>query len=305
MSDGNLEEADGFIDSISLPGSNEVAEDAPYGGAEPTVHDGGSMSGDDSAANPDQPEKKEEAASTETPTETQPKSEQAKEEDDPVALAEKRRKDSETAFNEEHKARLALEKKFAELEAKLTAPATEAAQPQATTQPTAEDLTKEVLEKWEDDPSEAIKFLTQKLTTKQSAELESMRQELVARELDTQEAQAKQVHSDYDEVMEFLVPKMKESPTLHSEWQQKGGTAEAAYKIGKEKMEYELYAADPEAFKRKLIEDNKAAEAAAAAAKPAGATSLSKVTSTPPGKDAKKRDFKSLGHEALAAINGT
>ena len=167
--------------------------------------------------------------------------------------AEKRVKDNQNNWQEEHQARLALEKRLAELEA---------AKPST---PSDDKSDKSELDEdsFFDDPVAAIRKIREeqrKLQEEQAAamqaEIQRLREEQWRKDMARQEAEMRAQHEDYDAVVtEFLTPQMKEDSTLQAEWQRRGGTASAAYELGRVLKERAEIRENPDAYRERLREE--------------------------------------------------
>jgi len=170
---------------------------------------------------------------------------------------EKRRKDSQTAYNNEHQRRLQLEKELESLKQNATAKAEQEQSEQEA------DLLDKYREKFTEDPEEAVAFVTQELRNLQKRSEDRLRQEMqriqeeaYQRELDRQEQLARKTHEDYDAIVtEYLAPKMEADPSLINRWRDSGGTAEAAYELGKKLKSYEDFEKNPDAYREQIKQE--------------------------------------------------
>jgi len=173
-----------------------------------------------------------------------------------LATEEKRRKDSQAAYNTEHQKRLELEQRLAELESKAN-------QPEKATAPTEEDLLDKYQDMFSEDPQEAIAMLARGLKEQQDLNRRELEQKLAQAQQDAynaelirQENAMRDQHEDYDAIVtEYLAPKMQEDPALAQQWRNNGGTASAAYNLGKTLKERDDYLSDPDSFRNKLKEE--------------------------------------------------
>ena len=158
-----------------------------------------------------------------------------------VETLKKRFRDTQKWANEQNKKAKELEKLYNQLKSSGGDPA-------ATKRESEErkvDIEDEFSAKFEEDPEEAIKWMRKQM----NEEILSVRQEVYAREIERQEKAAKTKHDDYDDVVtDYLIPLMQEDPSLKQKWQKLGGTAEAAYELGKKRKEFEEFSSDPDAF---------------------------------------------------------
>lgn len=130
---------------------------------------------------------------------------------------EKRRKDSQKSFQDEHQARLQLERELAELRQKAE-----------TAEPEVDDEFDE--DAFYEDPAAALKML-QKQARESAAE--SQRQTAALR-MELLEEKERSKHSDYDDlVSDFLVSEMHKDPLIQAQWRKAGGTPEKAYEMAK------------------------------------------------------------------------
>lgn len=204
---------------------------------------------------------------------------------------EKRFKDTQASYTREREARLALERRIAELEAAQAAPKDAAP---------AEDGEDEVLtgfqERFEDDPKAAIAWALRQLRGKVGAEVETVRTELARRELSRQEEDARAKYKDYDAVVtDFLVPKIQADPGMRAHWQKEGGTAEAAYRLGRNLMEYEEFQRDPSAYRTRIKDELKAELSA-------GDDTPKTLTSVSSGKPPKAKAATDYGGDVLGEV---
>ena len=124
----------------------------------------------------------------------------------------KRRKDSQRSYNEEHQARLRLERELEEMRALNTRSATpEEPEPEFDE------------EAFYDDPAAAIKAMR----AQQQQQFAEIQQQQHRQRIQMLEDMARRQHSDYDElVTEFLVPEMQKDSVLATEWRKSGGTCD-------------------------------------------------------------------------------
>ena len=117
--------------------------------------------------------------------------------------------------------------------------------------------------KFEDDAEGALLELighVRKTVTPAPASESDTNGGVIKTDLDVQEAVMRNDHSDYDEVMKVFLPIVSSDQSVNDQWQKEGGTAAAAYKIGQKIIEARKISSDPEAFKKKVIEDFLASE---------------------------------------------
>jgi hypothetical protein len=168
------------------------------------------------------------------------------------AKQEERQRETRASFDQERRVSAQLQRELDELRA--------SAQKGSDT-PTVDPMS-EYEEKFDEDPKAAIAALTANLKSQHDAEIAKLREEIAAeqqsayvRDLERQEATARKAHDDYDTVVtEYLTGKMDADPTIAAKWRQNGGTAEAAYELGKQLKAYEEYESDPSGFEARMKE---------------------------------------------------
>jgi hypothetical protein len=232
MDNTELDEAEAFIEELAGP---PPTEDEPQE----------QSADDDSDAEPDEPAAEESA-------EEQEEASEGPSLDERIAEMEKRQRDTRASFDQEREMRKRLEQ---ELEQLRSAPPTSKGDESA-------DLLSEYEEAFEEDPKAAIAALSKRLKEEYSSDIKSLRAEIEAerqqayvRELERQEAVMRKAHDDYDAVVtEYLAPKMESNPELAAKWRDGGGTAEAAYELGKHLKSFEEYQSDPSGFEERLKE---------------------------------------------------
>ena len=289
-----------FVDGLPLNESGEIEETKA---AEP-----------EKSEEVSEPEPKaEDTKPEETVTET---TEEAKTETPEVQskldIAEKRRKDSERTYQEEHQRLLEAEKQRLELEAKLQQFEETKRKADIEQQVKADEGIKTLLEqakeKWEDDPLTAMEFLAEGLATQNAAKTASVEEavnkrfeELRQADMVRQETTARATHTDYDEVVnDGFITKLQSDAKTYAAWQERGGTAEAGYQLGKELKDFEDYTKDPEAFFKQREEARTGTETTTTSSEP---TSLSGIGSKPVKKgEAADLDEMDQGTAALAGI---
>lgn len=109
----------------------------------------------------------------------------------------------------------------------------------------------------EEDPGEgtikAIRAIRSELAKRKAPEFSDDR---LRRYVD--EAVFSAQHEDYSKVLEVVLPYLKSGDTPeYKEWQEKGGNARAAYDIGQRIQEANEFRKDPEAFKKRWLDQQK------------------------------------------------
>jgi hypothetical protein len=168
------------------------------------------------------------------------------------AKQEERQRETRASFDQERRVSAQLQRELDELRASAQ---------KGSDAPKVDPLS-EYEEKFDEDPKAAIAALTANLKSEHDAEIAKLREEIAAeqqnayvRELERQEAVARKAHDDYDTVVtEYLTGKMESDPSLAAKWRQNGGTAEAAYELGKQLKAYEEYEKDPSGFEARMKE---------------------------------------------------
>lgn len=169
-------------------------------------------------------------------------------EDDPY---EKRFKDTQKAFQEEHKENLELKRKLEEIEAQNKEP-----EPQSEPAYTDEEFAKD----FDEDPKAAI----EKKNASIKAEMEASVQQQIARgKMEAAEEAFKESHPDYDDVVNTqFIEDLKTNSALQEKWTQNGRSPKAAYNLAKQINESKAFLDDPaaarEALKQEIIAEMKA-----------------------------------------------
>ena len=247
---------DGLEDIFDVDFSGEDADDEPTEEEEEETETEG-----------EEPDEEETDAELEEADDDSPEEEEEAEEEEPelspeLVAEKKRREDSQKKFQEEHQARLEAQRELDALRIQLAnASPAEAPVPAAEAIPLDLD-SDEFNDKFDEDPRAAMAWALKEqakamqqqigaMTTQREADREAAYVDRMNREENAMRA----AHDDYDAVVtDYLAPLMESEPSLVSEWKKKGGTAEAAYKLGKKRKAFEEYQKDPEAHDARIRE---------------------------------------------------
>lgn len=157
---------------------------------------------------------------------------------------EKRFKDTQKAFNEEHQKRIELERNLNELKAQVQqfTQRSDAGETTAKQDKTVEDALKEFNEMFEEDPKAAIEKALKHITKLTGNVREEARAEAVQaaeitarqRQIEASEKAFRKEKPDYDQfVDEAFINRLRSSAELHQQWQKNGGDAPAAYELAR------------------------------------------------------------------------
>ena len=113
--------------------------------------------------------------------------------------------------------------------------------------------------KFDENPEDAVKEMV--LAVRQEFSEKSNDDERIAeivgkQVLGNQEKICKAQHDDYEEVMQVFLPVFTHDEGLQDKWDEKGRTADAAYEMAKEYKEHQDILNDPEAYRKKIIEEH-------------------------------------------------
>jgi len=167
-----------------------------------------------------------------------------------MAGLEKQRSDTASDWHEQHDARVALEKKVADLESRVTA----AAAQKAAASKSEDDGWDDAEDADDSKASQAIGQLTQQVETLTKS-LADMQQEERSRRAtekwDKAEVSVRGAHDDYEAVVSNFERAYEADPALQALFKEDPGP-ETAYRMGKELMDAQLMRDDPAAYKANL-----------------------------------------------------
>lgn len=157
---------------------------------------------------------------------------------------EKRFKDTQKAFNEEHQKRLELERGYNEIKDRLNqfTQRAEAGETTAKQDKTVEETLKEFNEMFEEDPKAAIEKALKHITkltgnVREEARADAIQAADIAarqRQIEASEKALRKEKPDYDQLVdESFINRLRSSAELHQQWQQSGGDAAAAYELAR------------------------------------------------------------------------
>ena len=186
-------------------------------------------------------------------TEDEPKGDThpAKEEDNPLQqkiheletkleASDKRVRDNQTSYHQEHSIRLELEKELAELKKKNDT-----------------DDGFGFLDDDEDDPDKkkGQKIDVEKIKKDVANEVsQQVSQSLSEQRWNEAEEKARSTHGDYDDVIDkYLLPELEGNAPLAAKFREMGGNPEAAYKLGQMIKTRQEFESDPDAYLERRI----------------------------------------------------
>jgi hypothetical protein len=172
------------------------------------------------------------------PAEDKPKDLEAE-----LATLEKRFKDTQRSWHEEHQGRLDSDKRLADMQAQLDALS---AKKDAGEQGDGE-------ESWLSQSERGLLAKIEARIDKLAAAMEAQQEREGARQWDAAEKPVKEAHDDYDDVVySVFKPAYDKDEALQAEFREAGGTPQAAYEIGQRLKETQEMLKDPVAYREKL-----------------------------------------------------